>query len=85
MGPLVHGPALGEANDPSSEWILENQSFRGVFSPNLSKTSGGTTELSEIAGVSRMARPQRGTHRFTDEPVPAIPTKLGKTSRPAVR
>jgi hypothetical protein len=32
VGPLVHGPALGEVDDPSLEWILENQSFRGVSS-----------------------------------------------------
>jgi hypothetical protein len=49
----------------------------GCFLLDSSKTSGSTTELSEIAGVSRMARPQRGPNRFTDEPVPANPTQRG--------
>jgi hypothetical protein len=35
----------------------------------LSRTSA---TLNLIASVTRMVRPQRGSHRFTEEPVPAV-------------
>jgi len=36
--------------------------------------------LSEKCSVSRMARPQRGTYRFTEEPAPAISIECSATS-----
>ena len=73
-----------DAGSGESRLILSTEQIADMARLFLADT-GNEAKLIGIAGVSRTVRPQRGTHRFREEPGPALPIALRAPHLPRSR